>query len=119
MTKVIDGQLHAYNDHDLDKLMTYYAPNAVLAGYPDGKVAATGHEEIRAVFKQLFDTSPSIRARSLGRIISGEFVIEYEYVSGIAGPVTELRGVVIYRVKDGKIEHGWSLPPEVAEAQAD
>ena len=68
---VIDRQLAAYNERDLDAFVACYTPDATIV-QPDGSVLATGHDEIRERYGELFSGSPNLRAEIAKRIEVGQ-----------------------------------------------
>src|SRR5436305_3862675 len=51
---VVVAQIDAYNARDLDKILTYYAPDAVIRDAADGRFEDRGLDAIRAVFDSVF-----------------------------------------------------------------
>jgi hypothetical protein len=102
---VIDRQLAAYNERDLDAFVGCYASGATVV-QPDGSILASGHQEIRERYGELFASSPSLRAEIPNRIEVGAIVIDEERVSGfvLPGMPSEIHAAVVYRVVDGLIQ---------------
>jgi hypothetical protein len=103
--EVVDQQIAAYNQRDIDGFVACYADNATVV-QPDGSLLASGHDEIRAIYGGLFDQSPALRAEISNRIEVGTVVIDEERVTGfvLPGMPTEIHGAVVYRVADGLIQ---------------
>src|SRR5438034_8204867 len=59
---VVEGQVDAYNARDLDKIVTYYAPDAVVRDAAHGRFTARGQEEIRSLFDGVFAANPDLHA---------------------------------------------------------
>lgn len=97
---IVQAQLDAYNRHDLEGFLSYYADNAVLVSYPD-EVTQTGKAEMRPRYEKRFAT-PNLRAEIIERMVFGRFVIDHERI--VAPPSTEvIEAVAMYEVEDGKI----------------
>ena len=97
---VVDAQLAAYNNRDLEAFLSFYAEDAVLAKHPD-QVTQTGKAEIRTRYQRNF-SNPNVRAEVIKRVTFGRFVVDHERVT--APPAKgELEAVAVYEVKDGKI----------------
>ena len=97
---IVQAQLDAYNRHDLEGFLSYYADDAVLLNYPD-QVTQTGKAEMRPRYEKRFST-PNLRAEIIARITFGRFVIDHERI--VAPPSTEvIEAVATYEVEDGKI----------------
>jgi hypothetical protein len=106
---VVQRQLDAYNAHDIDQLMSTYAAGAQQFEHP-ATLLANGSDEIRQRFISRF-AEPNLHAVLLGRIVSGNIVIDHEKVSRTfpEGAGT-LELVAIYEVCDGKIGKAWFIP---------
>jgi putative hydrolase of HD superfamily len=98
---VIDRQLAAYNRRDLDGFVGCYAADAEIV-QPDQSLLASGHDEIRARYGELFDSSPDLRAEIRNRIEIGSVVIDHEAITGfvLPGMPSELQAAVVYQVAD-------------------
>jgi hypothetical protein len=105
---VVQRQLDAYNDRDLERLGACYAHTALLFRHPD-ELLASGIDEIRERMKSRL-REPNLRARLLNRITMGSFVIDHEQVTRTfpeGSGTMEL--VAIYEVLDGKIARQWLI----------
>jgi hypothetical protein len=90
-TDVVDRQVAAYRDRDLERFLACYSADVM--------------EAMRGQYGALFRDSPQLRADIPRRIVAGDYVIDEEYGSGIvmAGfPPTE-HIAVLYWVRDGLI----------------
>lgn len=97
---IVQAQLDAYNRHDLDGLLAFYADDAVLVNYPD-QITQTGKAQMRARYEKRF-AQPNVRAEILERIVFSNFVVDHERIT--APPATDvIEAVATYEVKDGKI----------------
>lgn len=104
---VISRQLEAYNAHDLEAFLGFYARDARFFDPPD-QLKYSGTDEARKRYGQRFSESPTVHADIADRMAQGDFVVDHEVVTGLAG--NEIRHVVvIYEVKDGKIRNVWFL----------
>jgi uncharacterized protein (TIGR02246 family) len=104
-SEVVDRQLDAYNERDLDAFVACYAPDAMVV-QPDGSILATGREEIRERYGELFAASPDLRAEILNRIEVGAVVIDEDRVTAfvLPGMPTEIHAAVVYHVLDDLIQ---------------
>ena len=97
---VVDAQLAAYNQRDLEAFLGFYADDAVLAKHPD-QVTQTGKAQMRARYQRNF-SNPNVRAEIIKRVTFDRFVIDHERVT--APPAKgELEAVAVYEVEGGKI----------------
>jgi hypothetical protein len=103
--EVVDHQLAAYNRRDLEGFVGCYAAEAQIV-QPDGQLLASGHDEIRARYGELFDQSPDLHAESRNRIEVGSAVVDEEFVTGfvLPGMPSEIHVAAVYRVADGLIQ---------------
>jgi hypothetical protein len=103
--ETVDRQLAAYNHRDLEEFVSCYALDAKVV-QPDGSLLASGRDEIRARYGELFNFSPNLRAEIRNRIEVGSVVIDEEYVTGflLPGMPTEIHAAVVYRVADDLIQ---------------
>lgn len=97
---IVDAQLEAYNERDLDAFLASYSEDVVLATYPN-VVTQTGKAEMRARYAKSF-ANPNVRAEILRRIVLGNTVIDHERIT--APPAKgQLEAVAIYEIAGGKI----------------
>jgi len=97
--EVIDRQLAAYNGRDLDAFVACYATDATVV-QPDNSILASGHQQIRERYGELFAASPNLRAEIPNRIEVGTVVVDEERVTGfvLPGMPSEIHAAVVYRV---------------------
>ena len=100
---VVQRQLDAYNNKDLEEWLSTYAPDAKQFEL-GGKLLAEGHEEIRARTAPRF-SEPNLHARLLARHIVGNVVIDHEDVTRTfpEGP-GHIELVCVYVVEKGLIQ---------------
>jgi len=103
-TDVVDRQVAAYRDRDLERFLGCYAPGVRVRDF-DGTVLMDGLEAMRGQYGSMFRDSPQLRAEIPRRIVAGDYVIDEEDISGmvVAGFPPAMHAVVIYRVRDGLI----------------
>ena len=104
--QILKAQLDAYNSHDLERLLSYYAPNAVIAD-GNAKPIAEGHDAVRSVIAGVFERMPDV---------SGEYPIVIEVGEWVAvhcvspnwrvgdGPPGEKQWIELYHIGNGKID---------------
>jgi hypothetical protein len=100
---VVDRQLAAYNDGDVDAFVAEFADDAVIAGFAEDEPMAVGREEIRAMYGELFETVGP-EAEILDRLALGEYVVDHERVEQGG---EEMEAIGVYRVVDGEITGLW------------
>jgi hypothetical protein len=103
-TDVVDRQVAAYRDRDLERFLACYARDVRVRDF-DGNVLMDGLEAMRGQYGSLFRDSPELKVDIPSRIEAGDHVIDEEYGSGIvmAGFPSEGHFAVVYRVRDGLI----------------
>lgn len=104
---VVAAQLEAFNARDVRAFSAFYAPNAVVYDHP-GQAYASGRAEIEGVYGDNFLHWPGLRARVESQIVSGEWVVNDERLSGGAG--ADFQAVVTYHVRDCLIQRVDMLP---------
>jgi hypothetical protein len=98
---IAQGQLDAYNAHDLDAFCAFYANDVVVADL-NGAVTGEGIAALRARYTKLFAEFPQNHAALAGRITVGQTVIDHERVTRTPdGEAFEV--AAIYTIADGKI----------------
>ncbi len=107
---VAQALVDAINAHDLDAVLRTYAADSVARRLPGGEEFLRGQANIRAKFVALLEKNPGIRIEIVGRIVHGDFVVDREKVTGLAGGGGASYGAVVYEIKDGLIRNEWYLP---------
>lgn len=106
---LVQKQLDAYNNRDIDAFMQTFHENAALFKLGETEPWAQGHDQVRSVYEKLFNYSPELQSKLLHRIVLGNQVIDHEYITGGQGSTEPLELVMIYVVEDGKIIKAYSL----------
>jgi len=99
--ELIQKQLDAYNNQNIEAFLACYAEDAVLAGL-NGEVTHRGLAAIRKRHEDLFYEFPKNHARLVNRIDLGTTVIDHEQVERSPGG-DKFEVAAIYTIKDGKI----------------
>lgn len=98
--QVVQARIDAFNRHDLDALVSTYAPDARVYDPPD-RVRDAGTDGIRAALaRELASAGGALVSRE--RLAQGSFVVERE----TRGAWTAL---VVYEVRAGRIANVWIL----------
>jgi hypothetical protein len=95
---IVQDAIDAYHDHDLDRCLSYYAPDVVVKD-ADGNIVMDGIEAVRARYARSMAENADIHYNIPNRIALGAFVVDEERVTGFTKPGSraELRAVLIYR----------------------
>ncbi len=108
---VVQRQVDAYNARDIETFLSLYAADVVIRGLPGGEVSWNGREAMRTRYQALFADNPELHCTITQRIVHGDWVVDYELVTGITDR-PRVRAVVTYEVRDGLIRNVWFLPTE-------
>lgn len=100
---VVQRQLDAYNNKNIDAWLATYATDAKQYEYP-AKLIASGHAEIRAR-AVLRMSEPDIRAQLIKRTVMGSVVVDHEdVVRTFPSGRGHVELVCIYVVENGLIK---------------
>ena len=101
--QIVQSNLDAYNNRDLEKFMSWFSEDIELYSFSEMKLVASGKPAIEKLYKELFAASPNLNSTILKRIVFDNKVIDHESIVGRKGVSDVLEIVMIYEVKDGKI----------------
>jgi hypothetical protein len=105
----VEGQLEAYNAHDLEQFLSHYAPDVELHKIvPNGTSVVRGLDAMRQSYAFLDNVPAGFRAEIVSRMVAGRYVIDHERIS--VPDKGSFEGVAIYEVKDKTISRVWFLP---------
>lgn len=108
---VVQRQLDAFNDHDLDALLSLFADDVVIHDLIDGSVVLRGISAFRARYERVFSERPQVRAELVGRLTLGAFVIDRERLTdGEDHPPED--ALAIYQVDGAVVIRMWFIEPE-------
>eukprot|EP00741_Cyanophora_paradoxa_P013624 tig00020704_g13153.t1 len=96
---VVQRQVETYNARDIDAFLACFADDALLVNLDDGKVLASGKEEMRPRYVERFK-SPELHCDVVGRLAMGDTVVDREI---IRGPLRTAHCLAVYTVRDGVI----------------
>ncbi len=108
---VVQRQVDAYNARDIDAFVGFYAEDVKLMRHPSGEVFAEGREAMRETYSAMFEASPELDCTVMTRTVSGDYVVDHEFVTGMRGG-PPVRAVAIYEVNGELIQRVWFLPKE-------
>src|SRR5713226_518290 len=88
---VVQAAIDAYHAHDLDRCMSFHAPDVVVKR-ADGTIMMGGAETVRARYAKSLSDHPNLHYDIPNRIALGPYVIDEERVTGYSkgGPVEEI-----------------------------
>jgi ketosteroid isomerase-like protein len=94
-----------FNEHDVDGVMALMTEDCVFESTtpPDGG-RCEGQAEVRAVWEEFFSSTPSARFEAEDLIGADDrCVVRWRYTWVEDGEQHHLRGVDVFRVRDGKV----------------
>ena len=100
-TDIAQAQLDAYNAQDLEKYVTYFAPDCVISGL-NGTPTETSRDAIKARYAKAFAQFPQNKAELKNRIAVGNTVVDHELVIRAPGG-EQFEIIAIYTFRDGLI----------------
>jgi hypothetical protein len=103
-TELIDSEVDAYRDRDLDRFLSFFDEDVVVTDF-EGNVLMNGIEGLRSNYQPLFENSPDLTVEVVSRIESGAFVVDLEHLEGFVNPPYPqiFDATCIYLVRDGMI----------------
>ena len=103
----VDAMCDAFNRHDLEEVMSYFADDAVFinAKGADGNGQRfEGKEEIRKIFGALFDAMPDIQWIGTNTVCGNRVISEWRRTATAAnGEKQDWLGCDLYTFRDGKV----------------
>ncbi len=108
ISEKLDGLLAAFNDHDIDAVMRYFAADCALqmprGPDPHGS-RAEGFEAVKTLLKTRFDGIPDIHYRGDGNYVDGNMGISKWLLTGTTtvGQKIAVQGCDFYTFRDGQV----------------
>ena len=96
---IVQKQLDAYNDRDIDAFLATYTEDVQLYNFPN-KVTSEGQNAMRESYAGFFQRTLDLHCEIKNRIIIGNKVIDEEYVTMNGN---HFKAVAIYEVENGLI----------------
>ena len=97
---IVDKQLEAYNNRDIDAFIATYSEDITLYNYPN-TLTSSGHEGLRKGYTHFFQSTPDLHCEIKNRIVIGNVVIDEEYITMND---THFSAIAVYEVGTNKIE---------------
>jgi putative hydrolases of HD superfamily len=109
--EVVERQVEAFRARDLEGFLAHFNDDIMVLSF-DGSVRWGDKAALRETYGQLFTDSPDLAVSIDSRMAVGEFVVDQEHITGFhyGDLPTELDGIAVYRVVDGKIASMTLLP---------
>ena len=107
---VVQGQVEAYNDRDLDRFVSAYSETITIFRMPSTEPSISGKAQLAEFYSTQRFNLPGLRAEIVNRIVLGNKVIDHERVWGVRD--TPIEVAAVYEVVGGLIERVWFFAPE-------
>lgn len=100
---LVQRQLDAYNDKNIDGWLNTYAKDAKQFNL-HGECFATGHEEMRKRIAVRFE-EPDLNARLLNRMVMDNIVVDHEVITrNFPEGKGEIEMLCVYEIENGLIK---------------
>lgn len=100
---IVQLSLNAYNHHDFELFMSYFSEDVEMYNLGDCEAYVQGREAVRKLYKDYFDASPNLHSDIKNRMVFGNKVIDYEYITGARGSDEPFELIFMYEVEGGEI----------------
>lgn len=107
---IVQSQVDAYNDRDLNRFVSAYAENILIYRMPSTEPAISGKVQLSEFYSTQRFNLPGLRAEIVNRIVLGNKVIDHERIWGIRDGPIEV--AAIYELVGGLIARAWFFAPE-------
>ena len=107
---VVQRQVEAYNDHDLDRFVSAYSETITIFRMPSAEPSISGKAQLAEFYSSQRFNLPALRAQIVNRMVLGDKVIDHERVWGVRDRPIEV--VAIYQVVGDLIERVWFFSPD-------
>ena len=98
---LVEGQLNAYNNRDLDRFCTYFSANVIVFDGRSKECLFKGMTAFRKRYEQTFSNS-ELHCHLLNRIEQGDIIIDHEEVSGMAEEL--VYAIAVYKIENELIQ---------------
>jgi hypothetical protein len=108
--EVVQGQVEAYNDRDLDRFLGFYSDAITVYRMPATEPTLAGKSRFAEFYATQRFNRPELHAEILQRIVLGNKVIDHERITGVQDTPMEIAAV--YEVAGDRIERVWFFPTD-------
>jgi len=107
---IVQRQVDAYNDRDLNRFASAYAETILIYRMPSTEPSIAGKAQLTEFYSTQRFNLTGLRAEIVNRIVLGNKVIDHERIWGIRDSPVEV--AAIYEVVGGLIERAWFVSSE-------
>lgn len=100
---IVQLSLEAYNNHDFELFMSYFSEDVAMYNIGECEPYLEGKEAVGALYKDYFDASPNLHSEIKNRMVFGDTVIDYEYITGARGSDEPFELIFMYQLEGGEI----------------
>lgn len=100
---IVQLSLEAYNNHDFELFMSYFSEDVAMYNMGDCEPYVEGKEAVSNLYRDYFDASPDVHSEIKNRMVFGNTVIDYEYITGARGSDEPFELVFMYHIEGDKI----------------
>jgi hypothetical protein len=100
---IVQLSLEAYNNHDFELFMSYFSEDIEMYNLNECEPYVTGIDAVGKLYKDYFDASPELHSEIKNRMVFGNKVIDYEYITGARGSSEPFELIFMYEVEGDKI----------------
>ncbi len=105
--EIIEQQIIAYNNRDLEAFIALHSPTAQLFNLPTGELICEGETALRERYAKRFENE-ALHAEIINRIVHGNRVIDHERITGMY-PDRVVEAVAIYEIENEQIQRVWFI----------
>ncbi len=104
--QIVQQQLDAYNDQDLEAFTVCYSETIVISDFPgnEANIKIKGIKELKTFYKDVFENSPQLQCHIANRIVFDNKVIDHEQIKGRKGTDGLLEVIAVYEIENELIE---------------
>ena len=102
--ELAQGQLDAYNAHDIDTFCSFFAEDIRVYDALDHSLLMEGMKQFRARYRKTF-ANEKLHCTLVNRMVQGDIVIDQEAVVGFGADDEDemVKAIAIYHTRDGLI----------------
>jgi hypothetical protein len=105
LVTVVQGQLDAYNAHDIEGFLAWYADDVELFRI-GGERLCSGLDAMRLRYGPYFAANPLLHCRLLSRSVGTGTVVDQEWITGLADG-GQLEVFAIFQIESSLIRRVW------------